>query len=144
MLFRKVGTVRTLVVDDSEVSLRTICSFLSAQPGIELVATANGGEQALQLARKLHPQLVFMDVQMPKMNGIDATLVLTREQPAVNVIIVTVHDTPELRQACFEAGARCFVSKHRLAQELPTLLRCLQDCPTSENRVPTGRSFVPD
>ncbi len=114
--------IRTLVVDDSAVALNAICSFLKLQPNIDIVGTASDGCQALASAHALHPDLVLIDVQMPVMNGIEAAQRLRQDLPDTRLIMVTVHDTPEVRRACRESGADGFVPKECLHEELPALL----------------------
>lgn len=119
--------VRTMIVDDSPTFLRTVCSFLDHLPSIEVVGTAGSASQALTLIEQVRPELVLMDLQMPAMNGLEATAQLHQKFPEIKVILVTGHDTPELREASRESGADGFVSKSRLAQELPGMLKRLMD-----------------
>jgi two-component system, NarL family, nitrate/nitrite response regulator NarL len=125
--------IRTLVVDDSTAALHSICGFLKLQPNIDIVGTASDGREGLASARALHPDLVLIDVQMPVMNGIDATAQLRQDLPATRIIMVTVHDTPEVRQACRESGADGFIAKEDLDRELPPLLEQIFAC--NESRV---------
>lgn len=115
--------IRTLVVDDSPAALNSICLFLRLQANIRVVGTAVDGCGALDSAHALRPELVLMDVQMPKMNGIDATSQLIRDLPSTHVIMVTVHDSPEVRQACRASGADGFIAKEHLDEELPAMLQ---------------------
>jgi DNA-binding NarL/FixJ family response regulator len=114
--------VRTLIVDDSPTFLRTVCSFLDHHDAVEVVATADNAPEAFQLVERLGPDLVLMDLQMQGMNGLEATAELRQRFPATRVIMVTGHDTQELRAASQEMGAEGFVCKGRLAQELPAML----------------------
>ncbi len=123
--------IRTLVVDDSASTLHSICGFLKSQPNIDIVGTATDGSQGLASAHALHPDLVLMDVQMPVMNGIEAALRLRQDLPATLIIMVTVHDTPEVRQACCESGADGFIAKEHLDEELPALLEEIFTCDKS-------------
>jgi DNA-binding NarL/FixJ family response regulator len=115
--------IPTLVVDDSPAFLRAFCSFLQEQPNLKVVATARDGREALALAEKLQPELVLLDVQMPGMNGVEAARQLGVQSPATCVVMVTALDAPELRQACLQCGARGFIHKNVVRQELPQLLR---------------------
>ena len=115
--------ISTLVVEDSPAVLRAICSFLLDQPNLKVVATARDGEEAVALAERLRPELVLMDVEMPRMDGIEATLQLGKQSPATRVVIVTAFDTPELRQACLKSGACGFIRKKELRRKLPPLVR---------------------
>ena len=115
--------VRVLVVDDSAVTLQTISNFLRRQVAVEVVGTAQDGAQAVDLAQKLQPDLVLMDVQMPGMNGLEATAEILRQFPQIRVVMVTVNDTPELRQAAEDTGAYQFIPKPQLWRTLPDVLR---------------------
>ncbi len=117
--------IRTVVVDDSETAVRAICSLLKLDPEIEVVGPAQDGAEALALAQKLRPELLLLDLEMPRMGGIETTREMKQELPDVRVIIITVHDTPEVRELCREAGAHGFVPKTRLVQEFPDVLHQL-------------------
>jgi two-component system, NarL family, nitrate/nitrite response regulator NarL len=118
------GTPRlsTLLVDDSPTALATMCKVLASNEHIEVIATAADGCEAVELAKLHRPRLVLMDVQMPRMNGITATSLMNREIPHAEVIIISLHDSPELRALCLEAGARAFIPKERLIRELVPLI----------------------
>jgi DNA-binding NarL/FixJ family response regulator len=111
--------VRTLIVDDSESALAAISSAAAENPVVEIVGTAKNGCEALDQARRWQPKLVVMDVEMPKMNGVAALEQLKREFPDTLVILVSLHDGPEMRFLCRHSGACAFVCKAFLAQELP-------------------------
>ncbi|HEY3130781.1 MAG TPA: response regulator transcription factor, partial [Acidobacteriota bacterium] len=123
----KAHRIRTLVADDSPAAQQAIASLLEKDRGIYLVGNASDGREAVEKALKLHPDLVLMDLQMPKMNGLQATAELRRTLPEARIIIITVHDTSDLEQACHEAGADGFVPKHRLYRDLPTEIHSLFD-----------------
>jgi DNA-binding NarL/FixJ family response regulator len=114
------------VVDDSAVTLQTISSFLRRQSGVEVVGTAEDGEQAVELARQLQPDVVLMDVQMPGMNGLEVTAQILSDFPHIQVVMITVNDTPELRMAAEEVGASRFIPKPQLWRTLPDVLRDLK------------------
>jgi two-component system, NarL family, response regulator DegU len=114
--------VRVLAVDDSPAFLNTLCTFLEGDPIFEIVATAHDGKEALSAVERWHPQVVLMDLQMPKMNGLEATSALHQLYPELTVIILTAHDLPTLRDACIQHGAYGFVTKAQLGRQLPDLL----------------------
>jgi two-component system NarL family response regulator len=122
-LAEQVKAIRTIVVDDSPRALRAMCSAVARQQSLRLVGAAANGREALALARSLQPELVLLDLEMPVMDGIEATSCLARECPATQVVIVTVHDTPELRKLCYKRGARAFIAKDALCDELPMVLQ---------------------
>jgi DNA-binding NarL/FixJ family response regulator len=115
--------IRVLVVDDSAVTSQTISNFLQRQESVEVVGTAADGAQAVEQARRLQPDLILMDVQMPGMNGLEATSIILRESPSVHIVMVTVNDTPELREAAKESGACQFIPKTQLWRKLPGILQ---------------------
>ncbi len=114
--------LRILVVDDSPAFLRTICAFFENHPRVEIVGTASSGHQALVRVGELLPNLVLMDLQMPGMNGLEATRAIGRRFPAIPVVMLTAHDMPGLRQVCKDSGAYEFAAKDRLSVELPAIL----------------------
>ncbi len=117
--------IRTMVVDDSPTALRAICSVVARLQNLSFVGTATNGREALALARNLRPDLVLLDLDMPVMNGIEATSCLGRDCPTTRVVIVTVHDTSGLRKLCYERGASGFIAKEVLTDELPTVVQKL-------------------
>jgi DNA-binding NarL/FixJ family response regulator len=121
--------VRTLIVDDSESALAAISSAAAGNPVVEIIGTAKNGCEALEQARRWQPKLVVMDVQMPKMNGVAAMEQLKREFPDTLVILVSLHDSPELRFLCRHSGACAFVRKTFLAQELPRMIEAVLSNP---------------
>ncbi len=117
--------IRTIVVDDSPTALRAICSVIAQQQELRFVGAASNGREGVALARTVHPDLVLLDLEMPVMNGIEATSCLGRDCPEACVIVVTVHDKPGLRKLCYERGARGFIRKDSLKDELPVVVRQL-------------------
>ena len=113
---------RVLAVDDSPAFLHTLCSFLEGDPVFEIVATAHSGQEAISAVKRSSPHVVLMDLQMPGMNGLEATVELHQHFPELPVIILTAHDLPMLREACREHGAYAFVTKGQLSRHLAPLL----------------------
>ena len=114
--------IKTIVVDDSPNALRAMCSMVARQPNLSIVGSATNGREALAAARSLRPDLVLLDLEMPVMDGIEAMSRLGRECPTTRVVIVTIHDTPELRRLCCRHGAYGFIAKDALEDELPTVV----------------------
>ena len=122
MVQSTVRQARVLAIDDSPEFLSSLQSFFETTPDFCLVGTAQSGREGLELARKLHPDLVLMDLQMTGMNGLEATSLIRRRFPEIAVVIITAHEIPNLRQVCHTSGACDFVKKSRLNQELPDVL----------------------
>ena len=108
--------IRTLVVDDSSIAQKTICSYLNEQKSVEVIGTASNGPQALDKVQALNPELVLLDIQMPVMNGLEVTQQLRKRFPSIRVILVSIDDGHELRISSEACGADGFVSKIRLPE----------------------------
>ncbi len=114
--------VRTLIVEDNPLTARLIEDFLRLDSLFQVVGTAHSGEEALELAACCQPDLVLMDVEMPGIDGLEATKRLLAVQPGLHVIIVSVHEGTEVRALAFKNGACGFVAKNRLVEELRVAL----------------------
>jgi len=104
--------VRTLVVDDSPFMLKILAQILQEAGKFDLVGTASNGCQALRYVSMLSPELVLMDVHMPRLNGIQATRYIKEREHAPVVIITTSDDSSAAKAMAEEAGADAFVAKH--------------------------------
>jgi DNA-binding NarL/FixJ family response regulator len=114
--------IRVLVADDSAAFRNAFGLFLERLPQVEVVGIAEDGEHALILVASLRPDLVLMDLKMPRLNGLQATRKLRAEFPGVRVIMITLHDSKEVKAASTAAGADCFIPKRCLRDELPGAL----------------------
>lgn len=103
--------VRVLVADDHPIFRDGLATLLGTQPGVAVVATAGDGAEAVALAAEHHPDVVVMDVQMPGMNGIDATRLLTETLPDVRVLVFTMGEEDGTVLAAMRAGARGYLVK---------------------------------
>lgn len=110
--------MRILVVDDHEVVRRGICSVLATESSLTLCGEALDGKDAVEKARVLRPDIIVMDVTMPRMNGLDATREIKRLLPDTEIVIVSQHEAPEMVRQAFNAGARAYVVKSTVAKEL--------------------------
>ena len=108
--------VRVLIADDQPATRRGLVALLSIHPQIEVVGEAVDGRDALQMVAKHHPDVVLMDVQMPVMDGAEATQHIKREWPEVKVIVLTMH--AGYRAALQAAGADAFLLKDGAADAL--------------------------
>ncbi|MFJ4657445.1 response regulator [Nocardia sp. NPDC088792] len=105
--------LRVLVADDQEIVRTGLVMILDAQPGIEVVGAAADGQQAVELARQLRPDVCLFDIRMPKVDGIDATRRLAGPAVAdpLAVVVITTFDLDEYVYAALRAGARGFLLK---------------------------------
>jgi PAS domain S-box-containing protein len=114
--------VRVLIVDDHELVRRGVRSVISARPEVEVCGEANNGQDAIEEAMRLAPDVVVMDITMPMLNGLDATREMRRLLPNVAVIILSQHDSKEMMRQAWNAGARGFVTKFAISQDLLTAI----------------------
>lgn len=110
--------LRVLIVDDHGIVRAGVRTLLENDASIEVVGEAQNGEEALIQVRHLRPELVLMDLAMPKMNGIEATRRIKAEFPDTIVLILTMHDDEEFFLPVLRAGASGYVVKESEPQEL--------------------------
>lgn len=101
-----------LVVDDHQLILDGLKSTFNSIPETNVVAEASNGEQAIKIVNTLKIDLVIMDVDMPVMNGMEATIQLKKSHPGLKIIILTMHDEPSLVKRIMEIGADGFMLKN--------------------------------
>jgi DNA-binding NarL/FixJ family response regulator len=116
--------IRVLVVDDDPGFRETLRGLFAQREQAVVVGEAGSGEEALRLADVFRPDVVLMDLAMPRMNGLEATRRLKARWPAMAVIMLTVHDEGAYRRTALAAGAEAFLEKKTLGVDLwPTLRR---------------------
>jgi DNA-binding NarL/FixJ family response regulator len=115
--------VRILVVDDIPCVRKAIRSLLEDEPGFQIVGEASDGSEALQRALSLRPDVVLMDINMPVMDGLDATRLILRLPHPPRVLVMTESDDEHYTRSAFEAGAGGFLHKQHLTERLLTTVR---------------------
>ena len=111
-------TVRVLVVDDQLLYAEAISVLLKMQDGIEVVGIAADGQEAIEQATDLRPDLVLMDIEMPRLDGISATRWIRRRLPETRVVVMTALTGEEYATRALKAGAEACVAKFSHAGDL--------------------------
>lgn len=104
-------SIRIILVDDHTIFLDQTSRLLNKEPNVEVVGHAGNGKDAVKLALELQPDIVIMDISMPKLNGIDATKKIKKKMPHAKVLCLTVHSERHYVSAMFRAGAIGYVLK---------------------------------
>ena len=115
--------IRVLIADDHAILRDGIRSILESQEDIIVVGEASNGEEAVEFVSKLQPDLVLMDISMPKTNGLEATRLIKERFPQVKVLILTQHDNREYIAPALGAGASGYVLKRSGRREMLNALR---------------------
>ena len=110
--------MRLLIVDDHEVVRRGVRSLLLEQSEFDVCGEAVDGQDALDKARVLNPDLIVMDVSMPRLNGLEATRQVRSMLPKCEVLILSQHEHPEMARQALKAGARGYVVKRSVSRDL--------------------------
>jgi DNA-binding NarL/FixJ family response regulator len=103
--------LRILVVDDHAVVRRGVRSLLESHDGWDVCGEATTGRDAVEQSRRLHPDVVVMDLSLPELNGLDATRQILKDAPQTEVLVLTMHHSEELARDVLKAGARGYVLK---------------------------------
>ncbi len=115
--------IRVLLVDDQSVVRRALRVRFHLEPDLEVVGEASTGSEALSLAQTLSPDVVLMDIEMPGMDGIEATAALRRVVPQSVVVILSIYDDAQTRGRALAAGAAAFVEKRGATDTLLSAIR---------------------
>jgi DNA-binding NarL/FixJ family response regulator len=116
-----MATRRILIADDHAAVRRSLRSILETHPELELSGEATNGREAVELARRLKPDVVLMDMTMPELSGLEATREILKDAPDTQVLLLTVHESEELTEEALRAGAQGIVLKSAADE----ILRCV-------------------
>lgn len=124
---KQTRSIRLLLADDHPVVREGIRSCLSRFHDIKVVGEANNGATAVALAQDLSPDVILMDINMPSLNGLEATRKLRREASRAKVLVLTVHDNKEYVLQIVQSGARGYVLKDAPPHELLKAIRAVHN-----------------
>lgn len=118
-----MAKIRVLLADDHSIVREGVKMILAKESDIEVAGEASDGQQALDLVERLKPHVIVMDISMPGMGGIEATQLVKERHPAVNVLVLTMHEDESYVFRLLRAGASGYVLKRAAAQDLVQAVR---------------------
>ena len=110
--------IKVVIVDDHTVVRSGLGAVLDTSEGVELVGEASDGEEAVRICERLQPDVVLMDLQMPKMDGVEATRIIHEKWPQIHIIALTSYKEKEYVEGVLKAGATSYLLKNVSAEEL--------------------------
>jgi len=120
-----MGKIKILLAEDHVIVREGTRQLIQREPDMEVVGEAGDGEEAIELANKLHPDVVIMDIAMPRLNGIEATKRIKVLHPAISILILTAYDNDQYIFAILEAGAAGYLLKNVRGRELIDAIRAV-------------------
>ena len=118
--------LRILIADDHELIRRGVRTLLEAEPGWKVVAEASDGQEAFEKAKETKPEIVVLDIGMPRLSGLEAARRLKRTLPQIKVLMLTMHDSERLAWEVLNVGALGYVTKSDTARDLVIAIEALR------------------
>lgn len=118
-----MSTIRIAIADDHQMFVDGLKSIIEQMPEMQLVIEANNGKQLLGQLAQTQVDVVLMDMNMPEMDGLEATKKIVVDHPSVKVLMITMHDTHDYIQKLLKAGAHGYILKNTGKQELATAIK---------------------
>jgi len=128
-------SIRILIADDHPIVREGFAGMIAAEPGMEIVAEAENGRQAVELFRKHLPDITLMDLRMPVMGGVEATAQIRKEFPKSRIIVLTTYDGDEDIYRALQAGAQAYLLKDMYCDEI---LEAITAVHSGMRRIPTA------
>jgi len=114
-----------LIADDHAIVRQGLRALIEKEPGMEVIGEAENGEQAVDMARELSPDIIIMDMAMPLLNGIEATKYILRENSNIRVIALSMHSNSHIIRKALKAGAMAYLLKSCLFDDLSRALKAV-------------------
>lgn len=130
---KRPNCIRLLVVDDHQAFRLGLVAIVNEYPDLEVVAEASTATQAIELCRTCHPDVVLMDLRLPGMSGVEATLAIRKEFPQCRIIVITTYDGDEDIYRALQSGAQGYLLKDMSKEELVDAIRTVH---AGECRIP--------
>ena len=115
--------IRVVIADDHQLVRQGVRALLNHAPGVNVIGEAADGEEAVKAVEQLRPDVLVVDISMPKMNGIQAAQHVHESAMPTKTVVLSMYGDPDLVRRAFDAGARGYVMKHSTAGELVQAVR---------------------
>ena len=120
-----MSKIRVFLADDHQVFREGIRLLLEKVPDMEMIGEADDGEEAVTKVSQLMPDVVLMDITMPKLNGLEATRQIKQKHPSIKVLILTMHETDQYLSAMLEVGVSGYLVKTTTSRELISAIKAV-------------------
>jgi DNA-binding NarL/FixJ family response regulator len=117
--------IKILIADDHALVREGITALLSLHDQVKIVGTAANGQEAVEKAGKLHPDIILMDIAMPGLGGLEATLEIRRLHPEIKILVLSQYDDKEYVSRLFKAGVSGYILKHAVGTDLVSAIRAV-------------------
>ena len=115
--------IKLLIVDDLDHVRQGLITLLNLSEDLEIIGEAVNGFEAIGMALVLSPDVILMDYEMPRLNGIEAAKVVKNHNPDIQIVMISIHDSDEIRNKAIEAGVAAYENKATPADELMDKIR---------------------
>ena len=122
---KNTDKIKVIIADDHPIFLKGILSILKDEPLIEVLAGASDGEEALTKIKKLNPDIAILDVDMPKLNGLETARILQKEMPELKTAILTMHKDKEYFDEAMDINVKAFVLKDKISDDLVECIKTI-------------------
>ncbi len=133
-VLQKDSRIKVMVVDDHPAFRKGLAALIESEPDFQVVAEAGDGREAIELFRKARPDVALMDLRLPGMGGVEATMAIRKEFPDARIIVLTTFDADEDIYRAIQSGARSFLLKDPPADELAAAIRAVH---AGERKLPS-------
>jgi len=122
---KKIEEIRVMLVDDHPAFRKGLAALIASEPGLRVTAETGDGREAVGLYRQKRPDIVLMDLRLPGMGGVEATLAIRKEFPDARIIVLTTFETDEDIYRAIQSGAKSFLLKDTPDDELSRTIRAV-------------------